>query len=67
MTGWLDWQDQCPYCGETITLYIDPDNNDSRYIEDCSVCCHPINVTVTGVYNESGYCIESILLGAENE
>lgn len=31
---------QCPYCGEPS---VDP----QQYVEDCQVCCRPINVSVT--------------------
>jgi hypothetical protein len=36
----------CPYCGETIELQIDASAGDQDYIEDCQVCCRPINVSV---------------------
>lgn len=36
----------CPYCGETIELLVDPSAGGQQYIEDCSVCCRPIVVTV---------------------
>ena len=34
----------CPYCGETIDLLIDDSVPQQNYIEDCPVCCRPINV-----------------------
>ncbi len=37
----------CPYCGETIALFVDDSAGDQRYIEDCQVCCRPIQVAVT--------------------
>ena len=37
----------CPYCGEQITLYVDCSVEYQDYIEDCSVCCRPINVSVS--------------------
>lgn len=37
---------QCPYCGEPITLLIDDSVDRQRYVEDCQVCCRPIEVTV---------------------
>lgn len=37
---------QCPYCWETIEVTVDPSAGDSEYIEDCSVCCHPITFTL---------------------
>jgi hypothetical protein len=43
----LDERDvQCPWCFETITLFIDASVPEQTYIEDCSVCCRPIQVTV---------------------
>lgn len=36
----------CPYCGEPITLLIDCSIAEQRYIEDCEVCCRPMNVLV---------------------
>lgn len=37
----------CPYCGESIELVIDDSVDGQDYIEDCSVCCRPINVSVS--------------------
>ena len=36
----------CPYCGEPIELIVDPSVPEQEYIEDCSVCCRPMVVTV---------------------
>ena len=36
----------CPYCGEAIELVIDDSVAHQQYVEDCSVCCRPINVDV---------------------
>ncbi len=36
----------CPYCGEVIELVIDTSIEEQHYIEDCEVCCRPINVVV---------------------
>ncbi|MCW8900077.1 MAG: CPXCG motif-containing cysteine-rich protein [Gammaproteobacteria bacterium] len=52
----------CPYCGESIQLVVDCSINNQDYIEDCQVCCRPINVFI---------CIEDehvhIQLKDENE
>jgi len=33
----------CPYCGEPITMLLDPGSGgDQEYVEDCEVCCNPI-------------------------
>ncbi|MGB5324670.1 MAG: CPXCG motif-containing cysteine-rich protein [Pseudomonadales bacterium] len=37
---------QCPYCGETILILLDVSQGDSEFIEDCSVCCRPIEFAV---------------------
>jgi len=37
----------CPYCGESIQLIVDCTTTEQEYIEDCQVCCRPINVYVT--------------------
>ncbi|WP_299214861.1 CPXCG motif-containing cysteine-rich protein [uncultured Dokdonia sp.] len=36
---------QCPYCWEEISMLLDPSVNAS-YVEDCEVCCNPIQVSV---------------------
>jgi hypothetical protein len=38
---------QCPYCGETVDVFIDCSVSRQRYVEDCRVCCHPINFDVS--------------------
>ena len=36
----------CPYCGELIEIAVDSSINFQEYIEDCSVCCRPMNLGV---------------------
>jgi hypothetical protein len=38
---------QCPYCGEQTEIIIDGSIEQQSYIEDCSVCCRPIELSVT--------------------
>lgn len=38
---------QCPYCWQTIDVFIDPSVHHQDYIEDCSVCCRPISIGVS--------------------
>ena len=40
----------CPYCGESYSTQVDLSAGSQRYIEDCAVCCRPIEVAlrVTG-------------------
>lgn len=33
---------QCPYCGETFETLVDVSSGSASYIEDCQVCCQPI-------------------------
>ncbi len=38
----------CPHCGQSIDLWIDAGGAaQQRYIEDCSVCCRPLDVAVS--------------------
>lgn len=37
----------CPYCGEPITLLVDGSVDEQHYVEDCEVCCRPIEVSVS--------------------
>ncbi len=34
----------CPYCWEQISMLLDPDMSDEEYVEDCQVCCNPIQI-----------------------
>ncbi|OIQ21977.1 CPXCG motif-containing cysteine-rich protein [Lacinutrix sp. MedPE-SW] len=36
---------QCPYCWETISMLLDSSVRTQTYVEDCEVCCNPIQVT----------------------
>ena len=35
---------RCPYCGERFEAVVDPSAGDADYIEDCPVCCRPIEL-----------------------
>jgi hypothetical protein len=41
----------CPYCGESIKVLIEPSDLAQQYIEDCQVCCKPINFLVSDSSN----------------
>lgn len=34
----------CPYCWQTLTIFLDPSLSDMDYVEDCHVCCQPIRI-----------------------
>jgi transcription elongation factor Elf1 len=42
---------QCPHCWEKISMLLDPSVN-SVYVEDCEVCCNPIEINARFVDNE---------------
>ena len=35
---------QCPYCWEEISMIFDKSLYEDSYIEDCEVCCNPIEI-----------------------
>ena len=35
----------CPYCGEEISMVLDLSVRRQIYVEDCEVCCNPIEIT----------------------
>lgn len=35
---------QCPYCGETLSIRLDLSAGSQSYVEDCQVCCQPIQM-----------------------
>ncbi|HEY9255010.1 MAG TPA: CPXCG motif-containing cysteine-rich protein [Stenotrophomonas sp.] len=37
---------QCPYCGEWIGIVVDASVDEQSYVEDCQVCCRPIQLDV---------------------
>lgn len=43
---------QCPYCWEEVSMILDSSVQHQTYIEDCEVCCNPIEITPTFKNNE---------------
>ena len=37
---------QCPYCGESFETMVDVSGGSTSYIEDCQVCCQPIELSL---------------------
>jgi hypothetical protein len=37
----------CPFCGEHVEVYVEPDVTGS-FVQDCEVCCNPWRVQVSG-------------------
>jgi hypothetical protein len=53
----------CPYCGESLAIYLEPDVRGSL-VQDCEVCCRPWNVRVTW---EDGECWVQVSRGDGSE
>jgi len=52
---------QCPYCWEEISMIIDKSIYKDSYIEDCEVCCNPIEILYSSNGNEiTAFSAESI-------
>lgn len=35
---------QCPYCLEQVSVLLDISEPEQEYVEDCEVCCNPIEI-----------------------
>ena len=35
----------CPYCWQTISMVLDVSVPNQTYVEDCEVCCQPIEIS----------------------
>ena len=47
MNRWLEErQIGGPFCSESITILLDVSAGSQQYIEDCQVCCRPMQVTL---------------------
>ena len=41
----VDRRIRCPYCAEAMSFVIDLSAGSQSYIEDCQVCCQPIQLS----------------------
>jgi hypothetical protein len=48
---------ECPYCGETVEVYVEPDVR-GTLVQDCEVCCNPWRVRIRGVGEEREVSVE---------
>jgi len=37
----------CPYCWQTVSMVLDLSVEEQSYVEDCEVCCNPIQISYT--------------------
>lgn len=42
----------CPYCWQTQLKMVDPSIENQNFIEDCEVCCNPIDFHIRVENNE---------------
>ena len=49
---------QCPYCWQSISVLVDCSVESQQYIEDCQVCCRPIDFDVR--VDDDGYPTVSV-------
>ncbi|WP_421870808.1 CPXCG motif-containing cysteine-rich protein [Marinoscillum sp.] len=35
----------CPYCNAEISVLLDESVQKASYVEDCEVCCNPMEIT----------------------
>jgi Cysteine-rich CPXCG len=42
---------QCPYCGEPFDTLVDLSAGSASYVEDCQVCCQPIELAIEVAMN----------------
>ena len=45
----------CPHCWDKISMLIDTSISSQNYIEDCEICCNPIEINYTTLENEIAY------------
>ena len=43
---------QCPYCWEEVSMLLDSSVTNQTYVEDCEVCCNPIELNLQFQNNE---------------
>ena len=46
MTFLFEIEIECPHCGEVFPIMIDTSQGDHDMIEDCTVCCRPIQLAI---------------------
>lgn len=36
---------RCPYCNEAMDIFVDISAGDQSYVEDCQICCQPMQIS----------------------
>ena len=51
----------CPYCWQTVSIILDLSIAGQTYVEDCEVCCNPIQFRYTAEdYELADFSADSI-------
>ena len=51
----------CPHCWETQLKMIDPSVDEQNFIEDCEVCCNPLEFNLSVMKNSlASFSVNSI-------
>ncbi len=61
--GLIEAKIQCPYCGEPLSILVEPTGAEQSYVEDCQVCCSPMVIYASDADGELEYAYAQ----AENE
>ncbi|HEY3129340.1 MAG TPA: CPXCG motif-containing cysteine-rich protein [Acidobacteriota bacterium] len=51
---------ECPHCGEWLEICLDPSLPFQIYIEDCQICCKPIQIRVVFEQGEARVHTEAV-------
>ncbi|MBI4051864.1 MAG: CPXCG motif-containing cysteine-rich protein [Elusimicrobia bacterium] len=49
---------QCPYCGELMDILPESEARKQKLIEDCRVCCNPIELHME--WTENGLMVDAL-------
>ena len=57
----IEYYFDCPHCWENQLKLIDSSVNNQSFIEDCEVCCNPIEISYSSDGNDiTGFSANSI-------
>jgi len=51
----------CPYCGEEISMVLDLSVRRQTYVEDCEVCCNPIEISYSVLGDDISTFVAKVL------
>lgn len=54
MSRQIEFAVTCPYCGEDVEIFVEPDVT-GTFVQDCEVCCNPWTVRVSDEGEDERY------------